>query len=224
MVYLADISDFKDEFFENAALLLPAEKREPILAIKNERAKRESVLAWTLLRFALAQNGVSSLPELNFSEKGKPYFKKNGVFFNLSHSKTKVCTALSFEGDIGVDVQVESNFSDEMRKRVFCKNEFAAEGFENSNRIFTRLWAIKESFLKNSGVGIAFDLKSLDFSNGIQEDFFEKDCLFYSLFSFEAYELSVCSKEKERQRLTIVFESELVEFVNNNGFCREGEK
>ncbi len=214
MIYLADVSNFKEDFFEKAVLLLPDEKRSHILGITNEKAKKESTLAWILLWFALAQNGISHFPNLKFSEREKPSFEKSDIFFNLSHSEKKVCAAFSFEADIGVDIQVVSNFSDKMKKRVFCENELAvAESFEDSNRYFTKLWAIKESFLKNTGIGIAFDLKSLDFSKNIKNVFFGTDDLFYSVFSLETYELSVCSSEKEKQQLINVSGSELVEFV-----------
>ena len=214
MVFLAEISDYSKEFFEKAALLLPPEKRSEIFNITNKRARNESVLAWTLLRFALAKNNITVIPPLSFSERGKPFFRDEKIFFNLSHSKEKVCVALSFRSEIGTDVQAESDFSDKMKKRVFCENELiVAEGTEKPYVAFTRLWAMKESYLKNTGSGIAFDLKSLDFSKPLLSESFESEGLYYCVFDLDGYALSVCSSEKEKQRLISVAADELSEFV-----------
>lgn len=214
MVFLTEISDYSKEFFEKAALLLPPEKRSEIFNITNERARNESVLAWTLLRFALAKNNITVIPPLSFSERGKPSFVGQKIYFSLSHSKNKVCAAISFESEIGTDVQAESIFSDKMKRRVFCDNELrTAERTENPNKFFTTLWAVKESYLKNTGSGIAYNLKSLDFSKALSFDFFEEQERYYTVFYFDGYALSVCSSEKEKQRLFSVAANELVEFV-----------
>ena len=53
MVYIADINDFNAQFFKDALRLLPEEKCEEVLKITHETARKETVLAWALLRFAL---------------------------------------------------------------------------------------------------------------------------------------------------------------------------
>ena len=224
MVYVADIADYSEDFLEKAVLLLPPEKRNDVLKITNLKAKNESVLAWLLLRYALAENGITFFFNLEFSEMGKPSFEKTNIFFNLSHSGKKVCAALSFESEIGVDIQIQNRFSDKMKNRVFCEHErSSSKRFKDIDHCFTRLWAIKESYLKNIGTGIAFDLKSLDFSDSLCNDFFESNCLFYTVFEIDDYALSVCSSEKEKQLLQYVTADKLIDFVKNNGICRKGE-
>lgn len=214
MVYVADIADYSEGFFEKAALLLPPEKYDDVLKITNSKARNESCFAWLLLRYALVENGITDFFDLKFSERGKPSFINKNIFFNLSHSGKKVCVALSFESEIGIDIQFQSRFSDKMKKRVFCEHELSSsEKFTDVDRCFTRLWAVKESYLKNIGTGIAFDLKSLDFSNGLSNDFFESDCLFYTVFEIDNYALSVCSGEKEKQLLRHVTADKLIDFV-----------
>jgi len=224
MIYLSDISEFDESFYKKAALMLPNEKQDSVLRIAHERAKKESILAWLLLRYALSDNGITKMPAIDFSEKGKPFFGDNEVYFNLSHSGSKVCVALSFKDEVGVDVQKKADFSANMKKRVFAQNELVlAEDCDDESRYFTKLWAIKESFLKNTGSGIAYDLKSLDYSEFCMNDRFKKDGLCYTVFEIENHFISVCTAETGGQRLEVVPKGKLVNFVKLNGCGCEGE-
>ena len=224
MVYIADINDFSAQFFKDALSLLPEKKREEVLKITHETARKETVLAWVLLRFALDGKGVTVLPSLSFSERGKPRFENEKLFFNLSHSKGRVCAAISTTGEIGVDVQKKSAFSKNMKKRVFTENEcLLGEKQADECAFFTRLWAIKESYLKNTGTGIAFDIRSLNFSKQCLFDFFEKDGLYYSVCADNEFAFSVCAKEKREQVFRAVPCEALIEYYKTAVRAAKGE-
>lgn len=224
MVYIADTNDYDDSFFENAVFILPHKKREEVVKIKHELSKKETVLAWALLRFVLNKIGKLDFPTLAYSEKGKPFFKKENLFFNLSHSKGKVCAAISDVGEIGIDVQKKSSFSVNMIKRVFAENECQlSENLPDKDSFFTRLWAIKESFLKNTGVGIAFDIRSLDFSKQCLFDKFEKDGLCYNVWCDGEFSFSVCAKEKGEQVFKNVAPESIIEFCKITAAAAKGE-
>lgn len=213
MVYIADINDFNAQFFKEALRLLPEKKHEEVLKITHETARKETVLAWALLSFALAEKGVDVLPGLSFSERGKPFFESEKLFFNLSHSKGRACAAISATGEIGVDVQKKSAFSQKMVKRVFAEAErLLGEKQADKDAFFTRLWAIKESYLKNTGTGIAFDIRSLDFSKQCLQDSFEKDGLYYGVCADKEFAFSVCAKEKGEKTFRVVPCEALVEY------------
>ena len=197
IVYIADINDFDAQFFCDAQKLLPKRKIEEVQKITHETSRHETVLVWTLLRFALSKKGISVFPLLSFSERGKPFFEADNLFFNLSHSKGKVCAVISAVGETGVDIQKKSTFSKNMKERVFNDSEcLLGKKQPDESAFFTRLWAIKESYLKTTGTGIAFDIRSLDFSKQCLFDCFEKDGLFYSVLTEGEFAISVCSVEK----------------------------
>ena len=224
MVYIADINDFNAQFFKDALRLLPEEKCEEVLKITHETARKETVLAWALLRFALGEKGVTALPRLSFSERGKPRFESEKLFFNLSHSKGRVCAAISATGEIGVDVQKKSAFSQNMIRRVFTEAErLLGEKQADKDAFFTRLWAIKESCLKNTGTGIAVDIRSLDFSKQSLFDRFEKDGLYYSVCAEKEFAFSVCAKEKGEQVFKTVTYKAFVEYCKTAAHTAEGE-
>ena len=224
MVFIADINEYDNSFFEEAALILPQIKKEEVIKIKHELTKKETVLAWALLRFALNKAGKSDFSALAYSEKGKPFFKNENLFFNLSHSKGKFCVAISDFGEIGIDVQKRSKFSVNMIKRVFAENERRlSENLPDKDAFFSRLWAIKESFLKNTGIGIAFDIRSLDFSKQCLFDKFEKDGLCYNVWCDEDFSFSVCAKEKGEQKLQSVVPENLIEFCRITAAAIKGE-
>lgn len=205
MVFVASGIGLEKNFFEERIPLLPQEKRLWLLKVKNENAKSETTLAWLLLRHALKMKSGEEFPPLSFSERGKPGFEGSFVRFNLSHSGFVVCAAVSSSAEIGVDVQKKSLFSDNVKRRVFCASELEnGKNQPDENLYFTRLWAIKESYLKQTGVGIAFDFKSLDFSSECLEDYFEKDGLCYTVREIEGFCFSVCTPEKGKQEFVSV--------------------
>lgn len=200
MVFYTSLDGLDPLFFESRLNLLPEEKQKWVEKTGNERAKRETTLAWLLLRYALKMGSSDSFLPLTFSERGKPCFEGGDVFFNLSHSGSMVCAAVSGKYETGVDVQKKSIFSERVKRRVFCESEIERGERENdSDSYFTRLWAIKESYLKQTGVGIAFELKTLDYSAECMENYFEKDDLCYSVRQSGNYFFCVCTPEKGEQ-------------------------
>lgn len=214
MVYYCRISDFDDEFFLKAVEYLPNSKKTSVLKTKNIKSKRETILAWLLLRFSLGSDAESLFKRVRFSSNGKPSFENEQLYFNLSHSKDLVCAAISLNGEIGVDIQAESNFKDNLISRVFSENEIEkSASASNKNTFFTRIWAIKESFLKQNGCGIAFDLKSLDFSESLCEETFKSEKLFFSVKKLEEYYFSVCASSDEPQSFEEISVSSLKNMI-----------
>lgn len=205
MVWFSYLADLEKGYFEDRISLLPQEKRLWLSGVKNANSKMETTFAWLLLRRALGMKPGEEFPPLSFSERGKPCFEESEVRFNLSHSGSMVCAAVSHEAEIGVDVQKKSLFSQRVKKRVFCIAELEmGENQPDPDLFFTRLWAIKESYLKQTGVGIAFDIKSLDFSEECRSDYFEKDGFCYTVSEIENYCFSVCTPEKGKQEFISV--------------------
>lgn len=86
--------------------LLPPERQERLLRIKQSEKRREPLCAYLILRHALwEQYRWRELPPIRLTSLGKPYFPDfPEVHFNLSHTTGAVLVALSGE-PVGVDIE-----------------------------------------------------------------------------------------------------------------------
>lgn len=197
-LYISDISLFDGDFFEKADFV-PRQKKKDLASYSHTASKREHILAWSMLAYAYkAETGKSvSEIELYFSEKGKPYLEQNPFFFSLSHSGGRVLCAVG-DKEIGADVQTVRPVKDSLVKRVLCENERKIyEAHDNKPLCFTKLWTLKESYLKYTGEGIAAGLDGLDFSSGIDEAEFMLFGKNFSVFADGDFTCCVCSDEKK---------------------------
>lgn len=93
-------------------------------------------------------------------EFGKPYLCSSEMYFNLSHcGEVNVCAVA--EGEVGVDVQ-KICWKPRVLKRACSAEE--ATGIRTAED-FTRMWVLKESFVKCDGRGLAYGLKKVDTRN-----------------------------------------------------------
>ena len=79
--------------------LLPPERRDRLLRVRQEERRQEPLCAYFILRQALEeQYGWRQLPEIALTNRGKPYFPQHPeVQFNLSHTAGAVLVGLSDE-------------------------------------------------------------------------------------------------------------------------------
>ncbi len=144
--------------------------------------------------------------------KGKPvaYSNMQAVLpsFNISHSGNKVLVAVSND-PVGIDIEQVKNTELEMlAAAVFSSQElhlFRTAG--NSSHMFYQLWTRKEALLKNVGVGLLDDLRSIDVSRKVDTGFaqaFTHEELALLGFTLheedELYFASVCYSKKKPLR------------------------
>ncbi|MBQ7500398.1 MAG: 4'-phosphopantetheinyl transferase superfamily protein [Clostridia bacterium] len=122
-----------------------------------------SVGAGALLEKALDRFGVS-MDTLEFSTVGggKPVIvSSDGVHFNISHSGERVMCAVS-EKPVGCDVELVRKYNVRIAERFFAKSEYArilsASDEEERLAVFFRLWTLKESFMKTTGMGFSLPM------------------------------------------------------------------
>ena len=143
--------------------LLPPERREKALRYRNPTDRHHCILSYLLLRHALKMRFGLHNSRIAVTERGKPFLPDYPeVHFNLSHCP-KGCVVGVSDVPIGVDVQDIRDFSPRLVQ--FCcspeeKTRIAQSTQPNDE--FTRIWAMKESYLKCSGCGIIRDLPSVD--------------------------------------------------------------
>ena len=95
-----------EEETECLTALLPPNRRERLLRVKDTARWREPLCAYLLLRLALRKTcGWETLPDISLSHQGKPCFPNHpDVHFNLSHTSGAVLVGVS-DHPVGVDIE-----------------------------------------------------------------------------------------------------------------------
>ncbi len=184
---------------------MPAYRKEKIDAMKPESGKRASLAAGILLAKGLDEYGIEGA-EIGFKANGKPYIiGKEDFCFNLSHSGNMAVGAFSgFE--VGVDVEQNKVFKENLINYVFDEREVryicGLEADEKErDRLYTRLWTMKESIMKYSGKGISMSPKNIfvNLEKGKEISYKGEKLkdLFLTSFEYKDHQISVCSEYGE---------------------------
>lgn len=161
--------------------LLPTERRERVLRVKQEERRREPLCAYFILRMALwEQYQWRQFPEIAFSSFGKPYFPDHpDVHFNISHTSGAVLVGLS-DQPVGVDIEKVRPVSRRTMERLAdAKTETA----------FFQSWVRREARAKRGGTGVGTMLAS--------ESPLQYGEYFYELDTFQGYAAGVATRSGE---------------------------
>lgn len=168
---------------ETAVMLemLPSERRERVLRMKQPEKRREVLCAYMILRLALwEQYRWRELPAVCRSQQGKPYFPEHpGVHFNLSHTGGAVLVGLS-DQPLGVDIEKIRPVS---RRAMHRLADVATE------EAFFRSWVRREARVKRSGDGIGTMMRA--------ETPLQYGEFYYELDTFPGYAAGVATRSRE---------------------------
>lgn len=185
---LASIRELPDPAGDEALLaLVPPGRREKLLRLRQPADRRRSFGAWLLLRAALKELGAEPGP-LAYGPQGKPFFPdRPDLHFNLSHSGETVLCALS-PSPVGCDAETISSARPELAERFFHPSErrwLSALPPSEYDEAFFRLWTLKESYLKATGLGLSGGLESfcVDLGGGVPRLWETPDAEHWWLFS-----------------------------------------
>jgi 4'-phosphopantetheinyl transferase len=101
--------------------------------------------------------------EFEYQPRGKPLlaakFADKGLLFNLSHSQDLALLGVSYQNQIGVDLEYIRTMSDleGLAKRFFSAREYEYLRLlspAQQQQIFFRYWTCKEAYLKATGDGL----------------------------------------------------------------------
>ncbi len=173
-VYVADTKALQDEeLFRAGYRMVPSERREKADRFIFRKDKTLSIAAGLLLKKGLRDRGISEY-SVSYGPNGKPFLMdfvcgigneklQKPVHFNLSHSEEKVMCVIS-DAEVGCDVEKITDIDLEIAKRFFFTTEYetivAGETPNQQRELFYRLWTLKESFMKATGLGMALPLDS----------------------------------------------------------------
>ena len=142
---------------------LPPERREKALRYRNPLDRHHCILSYLLLCYALKIRFGLHNPRIAVTERGKPFLRNHPhIYFNISHCP-KGCVVGVSEAPIGVDVQDIRAFSPRLVQ--FCCSQEEQTRIAQSTQPeaeFTKIWAMKESYLKYKGCGIIRNLPSVN--------------------------------------------------------------
>ncbi|MDR0527575.1 MAG: Gx transporter family protein [Spirochaetaceae bacterium] len=168
-IFFIDIREIKEDELSVFTAKLPAEEAQNAEKFISFSAKKQRVFGRLLLyRYLLREpelippryggnggrnnSGSVKIPELKYTENGKPYFE-DGPKFSLSHSGGIVCAAFS-NINLGIDIENKRNLKPHNKNAFFCEQEAAfIHGSANYNNDFLWLWTRKEALLKAKGTG-----------------------------------------------------------------------
>lgn len=216
LLFCDNVYNLTKQEYETLFLAMPLDRKKKILKYVKQEDRILSVTAYSLFKYAMHLIGKSSTNmEIEVNPYGKPYIKNNDIYFNISHTENAVACAIGFS-EVGVDIQKNVTGYEKIMKWVCSPLERERILRESSPiQYFTKLWTLKESYVKCIGTGIWDDITRIDFS-----DFYAEHGLvqgyYFNCKCENDYCVSVCSKEKkvEIQKVTV---SDIVQYERSEG-------
>jgi len=210
-LYYYQISPKSSEAVKNAGSVLSVPEQRRADAFRFEQDRLLYTAGKVMSRQILASfSGVRPQDIIfGFNANDRPFVKYpelNNFDFNLSHSGDYVVLAIS-DKPVGVDIEKIKPIDINLAYECFHDQELAYLFSDRSEQLerFFRLWTLKESYIKATGDGLAYPLKSFYF------DFAEQGSIvlcmagsgeksygrFFTQFAFrDDYQLAVCSCEE----------------------------
>lgn len=176
---------------------LPKSLHRRALRYKREEDAYDFLLGRLLLKKGLENLKLSNtLEDIKFQKNGKPYLES--VFFNISHSENQVVCAISTEGSIGIDVEIERKVELESFKAWFTVKEWSdINNTDDPLKKFYWYWTRKESIIKALGLKLSY-LNQIEID--INQEHFEENGKQWYLKDIELGSGSItaiCSEVKE---------------------------
>lgn len=205
--FLNDDAEFKKYY-----KMLSQQRKSRVDRLHFRNDKNLSLGAAILLdRFLTEKGRKLENTELSYGENEKPYIKgAKDLSFNLSHSGS-VAVLSCANGPVGVDVEKIGDERILLAKKFFHTDEYnyllsCAE--EDKSSEFYRLWTLKESFMKATGLGFKLPLNEfcIIFDGdkiGVNQSVDNKIYNFFE-YKLDGYKLSVCAAEKIDEKLYCV--------------------
>lgn len=164
-IYIADVTPLEDDSLYAAGLsAVSAQRREKISRLRFAEDRRRSLGAGLLLQKALSDAKLPRDVQIAEGAHGKPYLPDAPAFhFSLSHSGNTVACAVGSR-ELGCDVQCIGDYKPRLAERFFSPGETAFLKAQptpaQEAAAFFRLWTLKESYLKATGLGLSLPLNS----------------------------------------------------------------
>jgi len=158
MQYLVfdDMTQCSEEAVKQLLPMVPDFRREQALKYHHTFGQFCCLKSWRLLQSM--QPATCNLQPV-YNNYGKPSVD-GWPEFSISHCKTAIAVAIN-DTPIGIDVESIRRVEQSLIERTMNDEEQTIiRNAEDPQRAFTRLWTMKEAYLKYLGTGIVDDLKT----------------------------------------------------------------
>ncbi|MEG2418094.1 MAG: 4'-phosphopantetheinyl transferase superfamily protein [Eubacterium sp.] len=179
---------------------VPVSRQQKAKSYRFARDRALSLGAGLLLNQALEEAGIDPRDvAFQASDGQKPVLKGHPDFhFNLSHSGDYAILGVA-DTPIGVDIEKMTDIPRALARHYFHKGEIAfLNGLSEEAFIpnFYRLWTLKESFMKATGLGFSLALDAFEIQMGsaigVHQRVNEKSYGFTEVDDLGGYAISIC--------------------------------
>ncbi len=165
-LYTMNTSLVSDDSLE----FISPERKMKAMRYSYEKDRKLSIASSILISRGLEEYGIGERNVIYaYGKYGKPYFRDYpSIHFNISHS-TSLAAAVFSDVEVGCDVEVITPYDEGVASLCFTPRERESIlSSPDSALAFTRLWCIKESFLKALGLGLGgrMDSFSVEINDG----------------------------------------------------------
>ena len=190
-IYAIDCTPWlSDESIEQALPYLDDKRRSRIRRLRVPLKRAQCAAAGLLLTKVLGKD--SSAPLLTYGTNGKPYLaEETDTFFSITHSDKWVFLAVA-DCEIGIDAQMPRKVCPRLAARSTSPEELAWVK-ENTEPHFTRLWTMKEAYLKYTGTGLTVPVREVAIYVPPTDGYDEENNCYWALLTYQDIPLSVCS-------------------------------
>lgn len=168
-IYTADVASLYDEdVFARVYGAVNVYRRAKTDSLRFLKDKCLSLGAEYLLMQACRDTGIDyKAQSVTADACGKPCFDGCPLQFNLSHSGERAMCIIS-DAAVGCDVEKTDGVNTRVADRFFSDDEKralnACTDADEKTDLFYRLWTLKESFIKCTGLGLRMPLNSFSVS------------------------------------------------------------
>lgn len=199
-IYAVDCTPWLvDENVEQALPYLDEKRRGRIRRLRIPLKRAQCVAAGILLTRILGVDGAP--PALAYGENGKPYLvDRSDTYFSITHSDKWVFLGVA-DCEIGIDAQMPRKVCPRLAARSTTPEELAWVK-ENTEPNFTRLWTMKEAYLKYTGTGLTVPIREVTISVPPVDGYDEENNCCWALHDHDNIPVSVCT-EKPIENITM---------------------
>ena len=173
---------------------------------KEHHAIAHGLLQEKLPEYAAACGIAVGSTSLRFGKNGKPSFAEHPeIRFNLSHCEG-LAVCLFSPHECGADCESIRKYKRRTAERVCSAQELEVlEHADDPDFLFTRLWTLKEAYVKAIGIGISYPLREVSFAFENNRIIASKQAASFQQLLLKEHIVSICvlGKMPEQRVITI---------------------
>lgn len=153
---IKNINDYDNEEIKSFYKKIPMIKKKRIDKYINNEAKERSIIGEILLyNLMLKKNIAYEKQDYYINKYGKPYFKSNSIYFNISHSFDYIITIISNK-KIGIDIEKirETPLNAINQFATKKEKEYILSSNNNIEERLFKIYTLKEAYFKMLGTNL----------------------------------------------------------------------